>query len=327
MSILTVPSPRVTNPNICHRRSWHDYSRPGVYAVTLVRHPEVTRFSEFRETAPSAEGRPEVELLPNGMHINRAFASLQSRFEGVSVLAKAIMPDYASFIVRNEAQSGTTLDDILFKLKQEANERYLGLDTEWEEVHSPDYVSSLFDGGFDDRVVLTDSEVERFVVQIERAPTDFLYLRRHFDFNHRFRFTTAEGRTFEGYGNALLLTDPGISAVRISSKYTEEELRSRKQEWFRTIFNGGVLVSPFVSGAEAKVRNYALEHGGRVIILLPNGFGPTVSLRPEWEHPLKSGRLLLIAPSEFTPGLTRPDRTLCLQMNDTATLIATHRLL
>lgn len=324
MSILTVPSPRITNPNICRRRGWHDYSRPGIYLVTLVRNEEVMRFSEFRDSPQPDRKIPELDLLPNGMYINSALASLQTDFNGVTVIAKTILPDYVSFIVRNNSVDKLSLDDIIFRLKKECNERYLGHDGVIQDMESADYLTSLFVGGFDDRIARRKSDVDRFVRLIERGPADYLYLRCHPEFARRFTFPTSNGRRFEGLGNALLLTDPQISAVRVSSKYSDDELLSRKQDWFRTILNGGVLVSPFVSGAESKVKRWALDTGGRVIILLPNGFGQNFHPHPSLLPALEGGRLLLIAPTEVNPGFTRPDRSLCMKMNETAEMIAAH---
>ena len=65
-----------------------------------------------------------------------------------------------------------------------------------------------------------------------------------------------------------------IRAVRISRRFQPEELHDLKVCWLRTIENGGVLVSPFISVAEKRVRDYAIANDGRLILIEQNGFGP-----------------------------------------------------
>lgn len=144
----------------------------------------------------------------------------------------------------------------------------------------------------------------------------------HPDFHCRRRFTAPDGQVYEAYGNIHLLEDPDIEPVRISSRYTPEELRQKKILWQRTIENSGVLISPFISEAERRVRDYAYANGGRLIIIENNGFGKNFTPK-EPRHTLCSeGRLLIIAPLSYTLRSIRPTRADCLRMNDLASLLS-----
>ncbi len=325
---LSVPSPREMVPNASKRRSWHDYARHAIYLVTLIRNQQAEPFSEFSGGIAPGSKTPELTLTSNGESLEDALEVIEKSFEGVSIPSSVILPDYAMFILRNVSPDEKTLQEVIFWIKQECNRRYLReVSMCCEPTPGGEQLSSMFAGGFDERIARRKSDVERFEHLIEVAPRHFIYLQNNPDFNRRFQIRTKDGRIFEGFGNPLLLDDPQISAVRVSSRYTPEELNEKKSDWFRTSLNGGVLVSPFVSGAELKVRRWALENGGRVIMLMHNGFGSIYTPNPYLVPALTSGRLLQIAPMTHDPDLLRPNRDLCLSMNETAETIANHNYL
>ncbi len=115
-------------------------------------------------------------------------------------------------------------------------------------------------------------------------------------FMRRHRLSIA-GCDYEAIGNIFLLNDMDIRAVRISRRFQPEELHDLKVCWLRTIENGGVLVSPFISVAEKRVRDYAIANGARLD-----------SDRAEWVRAAPTsrrgnifelcaeGRLLMVAP-------------------------------
>ncbi len=135
-------------------------------------------------------------------------------------------------------------------------------------------------------------------------------------------FTDKENRTFSWYGNPDLLEEADITAVKVSSKYKPEYLLHRKRIWHRTILSGGVLVSPFVSPHEAKVRDWARENGGRFIIILDNGF-PERFTPKGWMHDFcAQGRLLLIGPEEYQSESPKRGKSYWESMNKLAFEIA-----
>lgn len=131
---------------------------------------------------------------------------------------------------------------------------------------------------------------------------------------------------YEAYGNIHLLEDPDIEAVKISRKYTPEELIRRKRIWMRTVQNGGVLVSPFISPAEKKVENWACQEGGRIILITDNGFGTDYTPKGMLHTLCSEGRLLIIAPTGHRTASIALDRATCLQMNALAETVAAYSL-
>lgn len=114
--------------------------------------------------------------------------------------------------------------------------------------------------------------------------------------------------------------------MKISRKYTPEELIRRKRIWMRTVQNGGVLVSPFISPAEKKVENWACQEGGRIILITDNGFGTNYTPKGILHTLCSEGRLLIIAPTVHRTTSIALDRATCLQMNALAETVAAYSL-
>lgn len=318
MSKLSVPSPRILSPNISHRRSWHDYSARSVYLVTLIRNESVSPFSTYVARSTGQD----FEISPTGILFIHALEAVDEECPGLDIGPIVVLPDYVQFVIYNGSETKLSLDQIVAQIKTHSNRLYFEECENNPTYPDPSTLTSMFAGGFDDRVARRRSDVERFREFVLKATDHYRILLNPSCFSTRFKINRIEGRIFEAIGNPMLLDDPQIVAVRISSKFSSDELMKHKSEWFRTVMNGGVLVSPFVSGAEYKVLKWAMANGGRAIRLLPNGFAPDFSPDVETQLFLKSGRFLLMAPATYDPTLTRPPRSLCIAMNDTASLIA-----
>lgn len=317
-------TPRVMIPVASKRRGWHDYASKAVYLVTLFRNEEVYPFSELRGSDKPNPHNLSIALLPNGRHIETALHEIAKIFPEVRISAYSILPDYVHMLIHNVSTERRDLTEVVNKIKEEATREFLREQIRKQTTLSTDSLTTLFAGGYDDRIVRRRSDLDRFSNLIERATKDYHELSGNPDFIKRFLISTDDGLEFEGIGNRHLLTDPQIAAVRISRTFSEDELRARKTDWLRTILNGGVIVSPFVSGQEYKVCQWALENNGRIIHVLPNGFPSTYKPEPKLYESLRSGKILLLAPRTHIPDFTRPERSLCIAMNEAAERISTH---
>ena len=113
-----------------------------------------------------------------------------------------------------------------------------------------------------------------------------------------------------------------MAAVRVSSKFTAEELVARKRKWLEIIENGGVLASPFISEDEKAVMRYAMEHEGKVILLRHYPFGERYKPEERLFDLCAEGRLLILG---MESGLKESDpitRELALYLNGVAEKIA-----
>lgn len=86
--------------------------------------------------------------------------------------------------------------------------------------------------------------------------------------------------------------------------------------------NGGVLVSPFISPGEKDIARAALDAGGSVILMKPDGFKPYFKPHGKYFDLCAQGRLLILACRPFTTTVTPVTRDLCRAMNHWSATIA-----
>lgn len=117
-------------------------------------------------------------------------------------------------------------------------------------------------------------------------------------------------------GNQSLYLDTYCKGKR---KYDEFTRESHRRIWLHDAENGGVLVSPFISGAEKDIRAQADARNGRFIILTAEPF--TDKYKPTGHNfeLCASGRLLLVSAAKILGSkgdcLTRGQ---CLALNELA---------
>lgn len=88
------------------------------------------------------------------------------------------------------------------------------------------------------------------------------------------------------------------------------------------VANGGVLVSPFISGDEKDIRRKAEDMNGRIILISNEGFGERQKPAAHDFARCAAGNLLILTPTDYT-SYSSLTRETCLAMNSLATAIAT----
>lgn len=155
----------------------------------------------------------------------------------------------------------------------------------------------------------------------ERIAKRYFAMRRQYpQFFRRLRNLKIGNREYQAYGNLFLFRNPDKIAVKISSKYSEEEKLKKRKLWIESASKGSVIVSPFISPAEKAIRSEVESLGGKIILITHEAF-------PERFKPAKhdfnlcsEGRLLIISIGKPIPAsLTRAD---CLTMNEIAAKIS-----
>lgn len=233
------------------------------------------------------------------------------------------MPEHIHFVLFVTEATDTHLGDIILDLKGECTRRYHG--TTKQAVREAPLVS-IFEEGYHDRILLKKDQLQRMLCYVSDNPRRRMERMSHPDFFHRTLIAGPDGTRYEAYGNIHLLEDPDIEAVKVSRKYTPDELIHRKRIWMHTVQNGGVLVSPFISPAEKKVENWVCNAGGRIILITDNGFGTNYTPKGMLHTLCSEGRLLIIAPTEHRTAASPLDRATCLQMNALAETVAAYSL-
>ncbi len=125
-----------------------------------------------------------------------------------------------------------------------------------------------------------------------------------------------EGETWSGYGNLFLLDKPEIRALKVSRTIEPNRLDALRKDcldWVRGM--NGVIVSPFISPGEKELARAALDAGGSVILIKPDGFDRYFKPRGRYFDLCRQGRLLILACRPPSPAAVALSRDMCLAMN------------
>ncbi len=315
---------RALVPNGSRRAPWHDYYDRSIYMITINKAAHVAPFSTVMGRPGSRDWKPRAVPTPIGEMIGHNISSLKADFPFIKILRRVIMPEHLHFVLYVTERTQYHLGDIIKHLKGECTRNYHG----YNDKREADYgdMVPMFETGYHDRILLKEGQLQRMLAYVSDNPRRRLERMSHPDFFKRNFLEDSCGNRYEAYGNIHLLDDIDIEAVRISSKYTAAELRGRKLNWLHTVQNGGVLVSPFISAAEKKVRDWACDNGGRIITIVENGFGRNFTPKGVSHALCGEGRLLMVAPTEHKTAKTVCRRQDCMRMNELAETIAAYGL-
>ena len=315
---------RPLSQNGCRRASWHDYHSRSIYMISINRASEIfTPFSELRGIPGNRDWPPTAVPTHTGRIIGECISAIKLEFPAVKILRRVIMPEHLHFVLYNTIYSDYHLGDVINHFKGECTRRFYGLTGKQSE---PIHLPSLFEDGYHDRILIKRNQLKRMKDYVSDNPRRRMVRMANPGFFHRYFISDPNGIRYEAYGNIQLLEDFDIEPVKISRKFSAEELRRRKITWMHTVENGGVLVSPFISPGEKRVLDWARDNGGSLILITDNGFGRNYTPKG-WQHELcAEGRLLIVAPVLHSTSAITLTRNVCLAMNALAETISAHGL-
>jgi REP element-mobilizing transposase RayT len=131
-----------------------------------------------------------------------------------------------------------------------------------------------------------------------------------------------QDETWSGYGNLFLLDQPELRELRVSRSIPPDQLEELRKETLEWIKSGGVIVSPFISPGEKEIAKTALDAGGAVILMKPDGFDRYFKPRGKYFDLCLQGKLLILACRPCAPAASTLTREICLRMNRWCTEIA-----
>lgn len=236
------------------------------------------------------------------------------------------MPDHVHFVIFVKESTPFHLGQIIATLKENCSIIY---SQRFSRQYIDENVSEMrfFEEGYHDRILRGKNQLQYMLNYVSENPRRRMERLQFGSFYRRSTLVDDMNTEYEAYGNIHMIEDPEISAVKISRRYTSEELRKYKTGWLRTIQNGGVLVSPFISHGEKRVLNWAKDNGGRIILIINDRFTEKYSPKGELHQLCKEGRLLIISSPSLTDieeNLKRQklDREDCNRMNELAVKIS-----
>ncbi len=310
------------HPHAGLRCPGHDYRSRCIYHIVLKKAESISDFSQVVGIIGNHKWPPAIQLSPTGECIAKALSNLKSEFPFTSILRKCIMPNHVHLALFVKEATDIYLGQIISTLKKGCSSEFGSL-TGFEKIR-------LFIPGYHDTFLTSNGQLKSMLNYISDNPRRHLIRINHKGWFKRFEITDGKDR-YEAYGNWDLLSEFQRVRVKFSSKYTASELESYKRLWHRTVFNDGILVSPFIHEEEKKVRDWAMENGGVLIYITHKRFPDRYKPSGKLFELCSEGRLLIISYSasmqeeEYIKNNKVPPRSLCEKMNDFALEISTRQ--
>lgn len=301
----------VVNRNT-QRAYWHDYRSRCIYMITLVKMKGIPVFSHITGRVTGKKIEAAAELTAFGHQVEEALKGIPVVFPEIKLYQYSIMPDHLHVLLEVRERSPHHIGNIVKVFKDNCGKRY-------KEILLRDYQfvfeGRIFENGYNDRILFEKGQLNILYEYIRDNPRR-LYLKQNFPQYFRNVLMCLSGKgEYSVYGNICLMEHPQKAVVRFSRRFSAEEMRRKQSRWMETVRSGGVLVSPFIHPEENKMLKYALENGGRVIIVKDNAF-------PEKWKPSKSfidatseGRVLFVGPGEYSSAKIEMKRALAMRLN------------
>ena len=237
-------------PSMKRRCLDHDYSARGIYMVTLVTKGRRKLFGDVAgrsDGQPGSADAPRMELSALGSEVVRCWESIPRFYPEVKPVALQLMPDHLHgilFVTRQMEDSD--LGDVIKGFKTGCNKAFRGLagvgcvgcvatllqhtgqDAQRHTGHEHGF---LFERGYNDRLLLREGQLQRWIDYLSDNPRRLLAKREHPDlFRVRYGHEVA-GMTFAALGNRFLLDRPYKLQVQCSRSLTPADIEAAKARY------------------------------------------------------------------------------------------------
>lgn len=293
------------------RKFGHDYRAPWKYHITITKATGAPVFSRLIINKLSPDG-VKIELLPLGKLIQSAIHSIPDFEPHIRVYQYIIMPDHVHILLSVEEHLDRAFGIFIRGLKTQVANR-------WRSITN-DPSATVFEPDFNDRIVYSFRNLNDIFSYIRHNPYRLAVRKMRPEFFERSRQLKIENKEMQAYGNLFLLRNPFKYALIIHRKDSDSDFEHKRKNCLHHALNGGVVVSAFISPREKALRKEIEDNGGRIIVLHNRPFSAKEKpARHDFDLCAK-GRLLLIAPQNFT-GKTLT-RSQCLELNALAQSLA-----
>lgn len=264
------------------RSKTHDYRSRCIYLVTIVKAATTPVLSHPFGGLRSATVIPGVRTTSSGDIVKSQLRNIPVKFPEARLLQYVVMPDHLHLVIDIQRPTSYHLGELIATFTGDCT-RAAGLD------------NPFFEPGYHDRILRHKGQLRNMIDYVRDNPRRLIIKREHPEYFSQPQQLLTCGKTYIVYGNFLLLRNPAISAVRISRRFSEQELRARHAEWEETIRGNGVLVSPFISAAEKQVRDEAIAKGGNIILITREEMEDKFKPSGRMFQLCSEGRLLIIS--------------------------------
>ena len=329
-------------PSMHRRCVGHDYTERMMYMVTMTvegRRPLFGRVIGRSDATADSPEAPRMELSELGQRIYEEWWGIPKYYPQVEILALQMMPDHLHGIIFIKEKMEKDLSRIIRGFKTGCNRHYRGLfpcaqpvqyvatqsqQTGQQQAGQPARPRDdrshglLFSRGFNDKLLLREGQLQRWLQYLRDNPRRLLMKREHPDLFRVQRGLIIGNQKCSAIGNRFLLERPVRLQVQCSRRLTDEQIAEKQAWWLQQARAGAVLVSPCISKGEKQVMRAAFTEGLPLIVLQENGFTDLAKPGGTRMEACARGQLLLLAPWQHHNEHLTIRREQCLALNDLA---------
>jgi len=330
-------------PSMLRRCVGHDYTKRCMYMVTLVtegRKPILGQVTGRSDAEAGAADEPRTILTELGHRVKEEFMATAVHHPEITVVALQLMPDHLHGILFVKEKLEKPLGMALRGFKQKCNQHYrelvlgerekpvlsvalatqqTGQTPQKKDRRGEDRTHGLlFARGYNDKLLLREGQLERWLNYLHDNPRRLLMKREHPDLFRVQRGLMVKGREFSAIGNRFLLERPVRLQVQCSRRLTEEQIAQQQEDFIARAKQGAVLVSPSISRGEKTIMRAAFLAGLPLIVIQENGFSDMAKPGGQRMDACARGQLLILAPWEHHNEKLTISRGQCLTLNDIA---------
>ena len=315
-------------PSMKRRCLDHDYSQRGMYMVTLVTEGRRKLFGDVAghsDAGPGSTGAPRMVLSELGKSVVRCWQSISEHYPEIKQIKLQMMPDHLHGILFVQREMDNHLGIVLKGFKTGCNKEYRKLivgcvatmlqHSGQRQKHTGHEEGLLFERNYNDRLLLREGQLQRWIDYLDDNPRRLLAKREHPDlFRVHFGLQLA-GQTYAAIGNRFLPQRPWKLQVQCSRSLTKEEIATKVDYFLSQARQGAVLVSPAISEGEKAVMRAAMEANLPLIFLSPNNITPFTKPGGSFIEACSRGDLLILAPWPDRSATQLLSRQECLTLN------------
>lgn len=239
---------------------------------------------------------------------------IQRKYPVLQIYQYKVMPDHVHILLRVKTWTEMHLDSYVDSLKDDIAASYS------TASGNATLKNEIFQPGYCDKPLLLGRNLDTLFRYIRENPHRLAMRIQFPQFFSTMRNLKIGGRDYEAYGNLFLSRNPDKEAVKISRKFTMDEVCQKKAKWLSDASRGTILVSPFISPAEKEILAAAVDLGAKIILITHEAFGERFKPAKHNFDLCSQGRLLII--SLGLPTKTTLTYSICNTMNELAKTIA-----
>ena len=316
-------------PQMHQRSIHHDYHGRGIYLVTLCtegRRPLLGRLTggSLAEAAiePTSLGREVLRCWEQIPEIQRQLAAKKTAKTGkpcmrdISLIDWQLMPDHFHGIIFVRQEMDVALGDVIRgfmigctkafntifpQICETPDRQDQGAATQGEAATQETAVGCsaysrsipLWEKGYHDRLLQHEGQLQNMIDYVRDNPRRLMLRRQHRELFIVQRNVRYGQWSFSAIGQVRLL-DSMMVAVHVRRYFTDKQRRDYMNKCILAARRGAVLVSPFISEHEKRVRDEAFREGLYCIQLCAEPFSDYHKPPGELIEHCSNGHLLLL---------------------------------